>query len=154
MTLAAPVLAPEDLRTITADVWAAFLRAEGADALGEVATGGEDAETPRDTVHATVAVTGAWRGRVVLALPPAAAERAAVTVLGADLAAAVGVADVVGEVVNMIGGHVKSLVAAPSVLGLPVVARGPLAEVAGEVEECAVDLRWLGHAVRVSVRSS
>lgn len=150
MTLTAPVLAPEDLAAIATDVWAAFLSAEGVHALLE----GPPGPTYDDTVHATVAVTGAWVGRIALTLPPEAADLAAATMLGVTDAEAADVADAVGELANMVGGNVKSLVPAPSTLGLPSVGRGPVPTHSAETEECAVDLVWLGHPVRVTVWSA
>lgn len=150
MTLTAPVLAPEDLAAIATDVWAAFLSAEGVHALLE----GPPGPTYDDTVHATVAVTGAWVGRIALTLPPEAADLAAATMLGVTDAEAADVADAVGELANMVGGNVKSLVPAPSTLGLPSVGRGPVPTHPAETEECAVDLVWLGHPVRVTVWSA
>lgn len=151
MTLSTPVLAPEDLAAITADVWAAFLLSADAEPLLPVAP----VPLAGDAVHATVQVTGSWTGRIDLALGAASADLATRTLLRlpADVPAQpADVADAVGELANMVGGNVKSLVPAPSSLGLPVVGRGTF-PVGGPVE-CAVDLDWAGHVVHVVVRSA
>ena len=61
------------------------------------------------------------------------------------------VVDAVGELVNMIGGNVKSLMPAPCTLGLPMVGRDRRAGEPDEVELCRADLSWDGAAVRVRV---
>ena len=148
MSAVAPVLATDDLASITADVWSAFLLAEDDRPLLPASPGpfGDDA------VHATVEVSGAWRGRVDLVLDPAGADLATRTMLRVPAVAASDVVDAVGELANMVGGNVKSLVPAPSSLGLPTVGRGPLPE--GGPVECEVGLDWGGSVVRVVVRSA
>jgi len=61
------------------------------------------------------------------------------------------VADAVGELVNMIGGNVKSLMPGPSVLSLPVVAAGRVARPSDSVEACRLDATWAGSPLVVSV---
>lgn len=150
MSATAHLLSHGDLVAITSDVWAAFLLADGVDAPAGTAP-------PVDrgpAVHATVEVTGAWSGRVSLALSAEAAALATRTMLGAPEVAAADVADAVGELANMVGGNVKSLVPAPSTLGLPVVGDRAVVARPGETEVCRADLAWAGHVVTVVVRSS
>lgn len=76
-----------------------------------------------DVLTGTVRITGAWDGRVALACPVPVARAAAAAMLGVaehGLTAA-DVADAVGELTNVIGGNVKSLLPAPSELSLPAV---------------------------------
>jgi chemotaxis protein CheX len=61
------------------------------------------------------------------------------------------VADAVGELVNMIGGNVKSLMPGPSALSLPVVAAGRVARSSDSVEVCRLDASWAGDPLLVSV---
>lgn len=150
MTSTGQALNRDDLAAITSEVWAAFLLADGADALTATAPPAE----PGPVVHAAVEVTGAWSGRVSLALSDGAAALAARTMLGAAEVAAADVADAVGELANMVGGNVKSLVPAPSTLGLPVVGADAGVVRSGETEECRADLAWAGHVVTVVVRSA
>ena len=66
------------------------------------------------------------------------------------------VADAAGELVNIIGGNLKTLLPTPSKLGLPEVARVPglaAEDGIGATEECRVDLTWGTRPVRVRVWS-
>lgn len=137
----------DDLAAIAADVWGAFLLAED----DEVPVRAEPGPGESDLLHAAVEIDGAWTGRVVLTLAPGAAARATRTMLAlpdADDVAEPDVADAIGELANMVSGHVKSLVPAPSTLGLPRVGT---TEVASGPAVCVVDLDWSGAAVRVGV---
>ena len=143
----------DDLATITADIWSAFLLAEGAAPLAPTAAGLPGDE---DLVHATVAISGAWTGQVALALTEAAAARAARRLLAVPEDEEVDgpdVDDAVGELANMVGGNVKGLVPAPSTLGLPEIDRRPADGLvpAEARQQCVVDLDWDGVPVRVGV---
>ncbi|TIC79014.1 chemotaxis protein CheX [Nocardioides sp. GY 10127] len=132
----------EDLQTIADEVWATFLDA------GDVpppADGSADA-----AVHATIAVLGSWTGQVVVECSRDAAERMAQQMLMVTEVSEADLDDTVGELVNVVGGNVKSLVPAPSSLGLPVTVTGRFT--GGEEQElCRVEVDWAGHPVSVSV---
>lgn len=105
---------------------------------------------------ASVTITGAWEGTVVLELTAELAEDATRTML--DLATDhapddADVADAVGELVNMVGGNVKSLMPEPSLLSLPVVAAGRVAHPSDAVEVVRCDLLHAGRPLRVSVHA-
>ena len=139
----------EDLHAVTSDVWACFL---GEELDAGVGLGGDAGET----VLACVGITGAWGGHVLLELPVGAARAAAARMLGADGADDLSTTDVVdalAELVNMVGGNVKSLLPGPSHLGLPLVVGGALAPAGGSatVETCRVDLASPTTSVRVRV---
>lgn len=109
---------------ITADVWSAFTDLSVVPAGPPAMAGGE---TPcGETAVGTVRVEGAWRGCVTVACPPSLARRAAAAMLAspADALDDGDVADALGELTNMIGGNVKSLLPAPSTLCLPTVTLG------------------------------
>jgi chemotaxis protein CheX len=145
----APDLTLDAVVAVSSDVWSCFL---GADE--ELLPAFE----PRDaTAHgyvASVTVTGAWNGHVILELTEESAVRAARAMVASTEVAPGEVADAVGELANMIGGNLKGLVQAPSRLGLPLVVKGHVEPTAGRdvLFSCTADFDWVGQPVRVSVR--
>ncbi len=109
-----------DLIQITGEVWSSFLSLE----LDPVDPSTAPLVGPRIT--GVVAISGSWQGTVVLecALPHAVA--AAEAMFAADPGTLSGdeVSDAFGELTNMVGGNVKSLLPAPSALSIPSVAEG------------------------------
>jgi chemotaxis protein CheX len=79
-----------------------------------------------DYLTGCVQLTGAWEGAVALDCPAVLARQAAGILFGAEPAATTveQVHDVVGELTNMIGGNLKSLMPGPLYLCLPAVADG------------------------------
>ncbi len=73
-----------------------------------------------------VVISGSWEGAVSIECPLSVAKRAAGIMFGTDPADASDdeVRDALGELANMIGGGVKSLLPSPSQLSLPTVAEG------------------------------
>lgn len=76
-----------------------------------------------DTLRATVRISGEWQGRVLLELSPELAGAAVAEML---LLTALDVTDtdrreVTTELVNMIGGNMKSVLPGPSRLSLPSI---------------------------------
>jgi chemotaxis protein CheX len=149
--MTAPVL-PEvfDVEEIVAEVFSSFLGAEAPPEL----TAPTDEALP---VMASVSISGAWEGHVALGCSAAAARSAAATLLAmpeGDVAEG-DIADAVGELVNMVGGNIKSLLPGPSALTLPLVSLG-----VGSLhhpsshEAIRLDLAWKGEALRVSVWAS
>lgn len=142
--LAEPSL--NDVQMVVEEVWSTFLGAEEPllpAAPGELSTGWS----------AAVTVTGAWEGMISVELPTGIAEEVTRRMLGVDAAADEDVADAVGELVNMIGGNVKSLMPGPSALSLPVVAAGRVARSSEAVEVCRLDALWAGSPLLVSVHA-
>ncbi len=92
----------------------------------QVARVDEPAALDEDALLATVHIAGQWMGSVVLALSPGVATRAAAAMLELPVAevTADDRHDVASELVNMIGGNLKSLLPAPSFLSLPTVVVG------------------------------
>lgn len=106
----------EDLARITADVWRDVLSQE---------IGPADASDAGE-LTGCIQITGAFRGAVVLTVPRSVARTAAAAMFALD-EPAIGAdeeRDAIGELTNMIGGHVKSMVAGPSYLALPAVVPG------------------------------
>jgi chemotaxis protein CheX len=148
-THAAPT--DEDLLAITEQVWASYLDPEGVSPLIPQPPGA----IPRD-VSASVSVTGAWRGHIVIACSQTASRNAAAALLGVELADVTqeDVSDAVGELVNIIGGNVKGLMPEPSALSLPVVLIDGESGWPSSVEICHLDGEWLGEPMAVRVLES
>ena len=144
-TLAGPV-APSaaDVESIAGEVWASVVRDR---ALAPATGPGTDT-----LVVGAVSIGGAWRGWVTLEMPVATAVSVTALMLGAGQAALgrAEVEDALGELANMVGGNVKSLVPAPSVLGLPVVVGDP-DDLGVGPELCRADLSRDGAHLRVRV---
>lgn len=119
LTDAVPVTADQIIE-ITREVWSSFL---GLD-LDQV-----DVETtPLQGRRTTglVHVSGAWAGAVVLECEQAHAVGAAEAMFASDPGGLSEdeISDAFGELTNMVGGNIKSLVPAPSALSIPSVAEG------------------------------
>lgn len=143
-----PALA--DLQSIMEDCWATFL--SNVEPLEPVA--------PSDVEHgwtAAITVTGGWQALVLMQFSATAASEVAVRMLGMgpdETPVQEDLTDSLGELVNVIGGNVKSLMPGPSQLSLPLVAQGTVsASVPGRelVETTRLDLLWLGQPVRLSI---
>lgn len=142
----------DDVRSVTEDVWMALLGEDEALAPRPVPAG-----SPFDAVgawSATVSVTGGWQGVVTLELDEVVARTVTARMLAIpspDEVTDGDVADAVGELVNMVGGNIKSLMPGPSVLSLPSVAAGRAAFASDVRETCRADLAWHAGPVRVSI---
>jgi chemotaxis protein CheX len=81
---------------------------------------------PAGALAGSVPVRGAWEGRVVLRCDPTLARLAAARMFGvpAEEVTAEQTHDALGELTNMVGGNLKSLLPGSSSLGLPAVAAG------------------------------
>jgi len=80
----------------------------------------------QDNLVTSIQITGEWVGSVVFAMSPTAARSVASAMLrmsSKDLTAT-DQQDVAAEIVNMIGGNLKSLLPGPSSLSLPTVVTG------------------------------
>jgi chemotaxis protein CheX len=144
----------EELLAIAEMVWTSYLDPVGEHPL--VVDGVPDPGAGKAVVMATVAISGAWHGRVLLSFSPVAAGRAAAALLGIEEGDDVSdgdVADAVGELANIIGGSVKSLMPQPTALSLPSVATDGAADVGG-TDVCRVTGTWLGEPVSVAVQES
>lgn len=142
----------EDVRSVTEDMWMALLGEDEALVPRAVPPG-----SPFDAAgvwSATVSVSGGWQGVVTLELDEQVARQVTARMLAIptpDEVLDVDVADGVGELVNMVGGSIKSLMPGPSALSLPSVAAGRAAFASDVREVCRVDVAWRGAPVRVCV---
>ncbi len=154
MTETAPALdlvpAAEDILSIATDVWSSL----NLD-LEETAPTLDDADI---TGSASVSISGSWDGIVRLDFT---------TGLPGELAAAMfmmepadvtddEVADAIGELSNMLGGNLKSLLPEHSRLSLPSVVLGPTVtlRVTGATLVRRVDFTCAGRAMRVTLWES
>jgi chemotaxis protein CheX len=111
----------EDLREIADQVWKAYLDPEGVRPLIQV-------ETPLSgtEVSASVSLTGAWDGHVLVSCSNAAAREAAAAFLGMESEEVTeeDLTDVMGELANIVGGNVKSMLPPNTAVSLPHVVTG------------------------------
>jgi len=147
----AHAVAPEtaDVLAVTEEVWRSFL------GESEPLLPGPPSDRA-DAVTGAVTVTGGWDGAVTVTFTPEGAAAAACAMLGldpTDVPSPGDVADAVGELVNMVGGNVKSLMPGPSTLSLPVVAGGRVTPASEDREVVRLDLTWTGHPVTISVHT-
>ena len=112
----------EHVVSIAQEVWQSFLSEE----LVEHPLGPDAPDLEGPTITGCVQVSGAWQGSVFLQVPAALGRGAAETMFMAEPGELSGeeVCDGLGELTNMVGGNVKSLLPAPSTLSLPSVAEG------------------------------
>lgn len=142
----------DDVRAVTEDVWLSLIGEDEVLVPRLIPPG-----TPLDSTgvwSAVVTVSGGWQGVVTVELDDAAARRLTALMLAIPDGTEVGdadVADAVGELVNMIGGNLKSLMPGPSVLSLPSVAAGRAVFASDVIEACRVDVAWRGDPARVCI---
>lgn len=145
-----PTPTADDLREIAEQVWASYLDPEGENPLLDLPL-----PRPADEVFGVVSVTGAWRGAVVISFSEAASKHAAGALLGVDQAEVTieDVTDAVGELANIMGGNVKSLLPEPCALSLPHVLTGTRVSVhwPTATEVCQLSGVWLGEPITVFV---
>ncbi len=117
-----PVVTAADITSIAQDVWSSFLGM----ALEAHPLGAEAPALEGRTMTGTVHVSGEWQGTVFLEVPTDLAHAAAEAMFAAEPGTlpADEVCDALGELTNMVGGNIKSLLPAPSKLSIPSVAEG------------------------------
>jgi chemotaxis protein CheX len=139
----------EEILGITRDVWESF--------TGRTTEVADDRVRPDggDVTVGCVTVTGGWQGSVLLACPAQLARMAASAMfeLPVEELEDEQVADALGELTNMIGGNLKSLVPGPSRLSMPAVAVGaaPTVPTPGAALVSTVSLVCDGLPLTVSV---
>lgn len=87
-----------------------------------------------EKLSSCVTISGTWEGVVVLDFSPPFGRRAACLMFGMD-DSEVGeteINDTIGELANMVGGSIKSLLPEPCKLGIPQVGADVDQEVAGD----------------------
>jgi chemotaxis protein CheX len=107
----------KDLLVIMDQVWASYLDPDGLDPLVPV-----DEGTVTSDIRAWVEITGSWEGHVLVTCSWAQARNLAAAFLGMgvdEVPAEEDVADVLGEMANIVGGNVKSMLPSGSTLSTP-----------------------------------
>lgn len=139
----------EQVVAVTEQVWQAFLSAEEGELVVVDETDGELA------VSGCVTISGGWEGAVILEVSSALARTAAARLFGTepDEVLEDEVVDAVGELVNVVGGNIKSMLPGADRLSIPTVAVGvghPL-RVPSATLATRVRFTWLGEPLVVSV---
>jgi chemotaxis protein CheX len=139
----------EEILAITRDVWESFTGREIELTDDQLRPDGGDVTV------GCVTVTGGWQASVLLACPARLARMAASAMFDrpAEQLGDQDVADALGELTNMIGGNIKSLIPGPSRLSMPSVTVGgsSTARVPGAALLSTVSLACEGLPLTVSV---
>ena len=110
----------DEIVKITETVWSST--------FGALITRGPVKNTPVGSPFLTtcIQITGTWEGTMVLECSVDHGRQLAATMFGMEATAVsqTEMHDAVGEVINIIGGNIKSLLPAPSQLSLPSIAEG------------------------------
>lgn len=121
-------LARDDVVHIVSEVWSSML---GLEAHSCEATAAYDGPAMAGSVW----ISGATDCMIAVQVQADGARQFAVAMFGLELTeiSDTDVADAVGELTNMVGGNIKSLLPEPSSLSLPVVVQGsnPVVRVVG-----------------------
>jgi chemotaxis protein CheX len=136
----------DDLEVITREVWTSFL---DGDPAGLVAGG--DPPTG-EQITGCVHLSGAYTGSIMLQCSPPAARDAAAALfsIAPSDVTQTEVVDAIGEIANMVGGNVKSMLPGPSLLSLPLVVQGVLSVPGAQVVR-TVQLIWRAEPLTVSL---
>lgn len=148
---AVEVISPDDVAIITQDVWVSFLGVE----IHPIPV--DESQAGRPSMVGAVRVTDAWFGAVVLEMTPGLSRQVAATMFAStpDVVTDAEVVDALGELTNMIGGNVKSLLPAPSQLSLPMVSESVWpTTVPGSVSICRIAFAVGSDLVHISVWQS
>jgi len=136
----------DDLEVITREVWTSFLDGDPAGLL----VSGDDVAVER--VTGCVHLSGAYTGSIMLSCSGSAARDAAAALFSMQPGDVTQneIIDAIGELANMVGGNVKSMLPGPSVLSLPAVVQGQLAVPGAHVVR-EVHLTWRNEPLAVSL---
>jgi hypothetical protein len=110
---------------------------------------------PADVVSAWVDITGPWTGSVVLTCAPTTAQALTESVLMTRPPAVVDdedVADALGELANVLGGNIKSVLPGQSKLRLPQLGSAPSVGLLDDV--CRVAGQWRGQFLTITVQGA
>ena len=117
----------DDLGDIAEQVWSSYLDPDGLSPLLPFASDAhEKTRTHGESLCASVSITGAWHGHVVVSCSAQAAQHAAAALLAMDVAEVTqqDTIDALGELANIVGGNVKSTLPSVCAISLPHVITG------------------------------
>jgi len=140
----------DDLEVITREVWTTFL---DGDPSGLVQAGSAEAvDVGADAVTGCVHLSGGYVEMHFHFFVASVARDAAAALFSMSPAEVthVEVVDALGELANMVGGNVKSMLPGPSTLSLPAVVQGQVAVPGAQVVR-EVALAWRGETLLVSL---
>jgi chemotaxis protein CheX len=139
----------DSLYGMLVETWGAYLGVSDDEPLARI-------EDPGPlSVVASISMTGAWDGHVVVGMSESAAHAVAAAMLALELedVTDADVLDAAGELVNVVGGQVKSLLPQPCQLSLPMTSRaGQKLRFPGTRPVCIVTTELRGEPITVSVR--
>jgi len=143
-----PTPTVDDLREIAEQVWAAYLDPEGVRPF----LVGEPGE-PGTAVSASVSLTGGWHGHVVVSCSSGAARHAAAAFLAMEAGEDrdEDMTDVMGELANIVGGNVKSMLPAATLVSLPHVVNGANNRFPTTRRICELSGTWLDEPFSISM---
>jgi chemotaxis protein CheX len=139
----------EALYGMLVETWGAYLGITDDEPLARIEDPG-----PLNVV-ASISMTGSWDGHVVVSMSEAAALAVAAAMLALELddVTDADILDAAGELVNVVGGQVKSILPQPCQLSLPMTSRaGRKIRFPGTRPVCNVTTRLRGEPITVSVR--
>ncbi|OLB78084.1 MAG: chemotaxis protein CheX [Actinobacteria bacterium 13_2_20CM_2_71_6] len=141
----------DNLREIAEQVWSAYLDPEGIRPLML----GETSEASSG-VSASVSLTGAWHGHVVVTCSSEAARNAAAAFLAMETTEVSDedMTDVMGELANIVGGNVKSMLPAATAVSLPHVVTGAANRFPTTRQICELAGTWLDEPFSISMWQS
>jgi len=138
----------ETVAEITREIWSAII--DDSCSLvprGPVAASGD--------LTGSVDISGSWNGTFCLSFSTTAARQAAAKMFDADAdsLADADVRDAVGELINIIGGNLKSLLPPPALLSLPRVDTGMPEPIHLDEAELVSELRfdWIDEPIIIAV---
>ncbi|HTW07789.1 MAG TPA: chemotaxis protein CheX [Acidimicrobiales bacterium] len=141
------LLSSESVSQVTREIWAALLAGDGRPDL-------VPGQLPGSEIVATADISGEWNGTVCLSCSALAARHAtaAMFAISDDELTSNDIVDAIGELVNVVGGNIKSMVPGPSVLSLPRVSEGTDAALPQHLELAQeVRFAWMEEPVVVSI---
>jgi chemotaxis protein CheX len=140
----------DDLAEMVAQVWSSYLDPDGTAPLVPTGSGDNGSE-----VHSSVSITGTWQGAVVFGASALAARRAAAAFLvtAPEAVSQDDVADVLGELANILGGNVKGMLPPGCLLSLPQVVLAPdsATRYPSADQVSGLSGTWLGEPVSVTM---
>lgn len=140
----------DQIHELTESIWESMLGLAVARCeVEETATNGDRSMT------GCIQITGAWEGAVTLDCSLDFARRAAEIMFDLEPQAADSeeIKDALGELANMLGGNLKSLLPGPAHLSLPAITEGSDYSVTVQGSELVTQTTFKseGHAVKVSL---